>query len=192
MSRLLFRTGPLVLLLVGLTSRSPIEAQDADAHLSPSDHALKDRITFRLETDATLRKYDLRVTVAEGVATIRGDVATDAQKTRAARVAKVGGVSRVVTDILVDPDVNRTLADRSKAGLTKSDEKLTDGWIAARVRWLLDRAEVLKGSDVRVQSSDHVVTLSGTVPTSDAQARAVQLARGTDGVVRVVDQLMIS
>ena len=191
MSRSLFGTASLVLLLVGLTSESRIGGQ-ADSSSKTSDQALKDRVIFRLETDPTLKKYDLRVTVAEGIATIRGDVATEAQKAHAARVAKVGGVSRVVTDILVDPDVDQTLADRSKAGLTKSGEKLTDGWIAARVRWLLDREELLKGSDVRIQSSDHVVTLSGRVATSAAQARAVQLARGTDGVVRVVEQLMIS
>jgi osmotically-inducible protein OsmY len=190
MSRSLFGTASLVLLLVGLTSESRIGGQ-ADSSKT-SDQALKDRVIFRLETDPTLKKYDLRVTVAESVATIRGDVATEAQKAHAARVAKVGAVSRVVTDILVDPDVDQTLADRSKAGLTKSGEKLTDGWIAARVRWLLDREELLKGSDVRIQSSDHVVTLSGRVATSAAQARAVQLARGTDGVVRVVEQLMIS
>ena len=191
MPRSLFRTTTLVLLLVGLTSPSPIGARDPDAQSSTNDQALKDRITFRLETDATLRKYDLRVMVEEGVATIHGDVATDVQKARAARIAKVGGVSSVVTDILVDPDVQRMLAERSKAGLTKSGEKLSDRWIAARVRWLLDREELLKGSDVRVQSSDHVVTLSGTATTSDAQARALQLAKGTDGVVRVVNQLMI-
>jgi osmotically-inducible protein OsmY len=191
MSRSLFGTASLMLLLVGLTSESRIGGQ-ADSTSTTSDRALRDRVIFRVETDPTLKKYDLRVTVAEGVATIRGDVATDAQKVQAARVAKVGGVSRVVTEILVDPDVDRTLADRSKAGLTKSGEKLTDGWIAARVRWLLDREELLKGSDVRIQSSDHVVTLSGRVATSAAQARAVQLARGTDGVVRVVEQLMIS
>jgi osmotically-inducible protein OsmY len=191
MSRSLFGTASLVLLLVGLTSESRIGGQ-ADSSSNTSDQALRDRVIFRVETDPTLKKYDLRVTVAEGVATIRGDVATDAQKVQAARVAKVGGVSRVVTEILVDPDVDQTLADRSKAGLTKSGEKLTDGWIAARVRWLLDREELLKGSDVRIQSSDHVVTLSGRVATSAAQARAVQLARGTDGVVRVVEQLMIS
>jgi hyperosmotically inducible protein len=191
MSRSLFRIASLVLLLVGLTSVSRIGAQ-ADSSSNTNDQTLKDRIIFRLETDPRLKKYDLRVTVAEGVATISGDVATDAQKADTARVAKVGGVSRVVTDILVDPEVDQTLADRSKAGLTKTGgEKLTDGWIAARVRWLLDREELLKGSDMRVQSSDHVVTLSGTVPTVAAQARAVQLARGTDGVVRVVDQLMI-
>ena len=192
MSSFPVRTASLVLLLVGSISTSMSGAQSAPPGTSATDQALTDRVIFRFETDPILKKYDVRVTIAKGIATLRGDVATDAQKAHAARVAKVGGISAVVTEILVDSDVDQTLADRAKAGLTKTGEKLTDGWIAARVRWLLDREELLKGSDVRIQSSDHVVTLSGTVTTPPAQARAIQLARGTDGVVRVVDQMMIS
>jgi hyperosmotically inducible protein len=129
--------------------------------------------------------------VNDGVATIAGDVATQAQKTEATRLARITGISRVNNTIMVDKDVNATLAERAKAGLTKKGEHLSDPWIAAKVRWFLDRERLLTGSDIKVQSSDHVVTLSGIVPSSAAQVRAVQLAKGIEGVVRVVDQLMI-
>lgn len=184
-------TATVVALLAASVAAVRPAAQTTDPARTNSDETLKDRIMFRLDTDATLKKYDLRVDVADGVATIRGDVATTPQKARAARVATIAGVSKVMIDILVDKDVDRTLAERSKAGLSKKGEHITDAWIAAKVRWLLDREELLKGSDVHVESSDHVVTLAGRVPSAAASARAAQLARGTDGVVRVVNQLMI-
>ncbi len=181
----------LALLLVSSFDAVRLSAQSIDRDPRTADETLKDRIMFRLETDATLKRYDLQVDVANGVVTIRGDVATATQKARAAQLAKIPGVSQVVPEILVDGDNDRTLADRSKAGLTKKGERLTDAWIAAKCKWLFDREELLKGSDVHLQSSDHVVTLAGRVESSAAKKRGVQLARNVDGVVRVVDQLII-
>ena len=50
---------------------------------------------------------------------------------------------------------------------------------------------VLKGSDINVETTDHVVTLKGIVPSSAAKARAAEIARGTDGVTRVVTELAV-
>ena len=193
MARSIRHIASLVLLLAASIATVRAQAQANHRDLSNADDALQDRIAFQLETHSILKKYDLRaVDVVNGVATIRGDVATASQKARAARVAKIAGASRVVVDILVDRDVDRTLAERSKAGLTKRGERLTDAWIAARIKWLLDREELLMSSDLHLESSDHVVTLAGTVPSATARMRAAQLARNTDGVVRVVNQLMIN
>src|SRR5688572_6953910 len=60
-----------------------------------TDDALKDKIDFRLETSNLVRKYDVKVKVVKGVATLSGDVATAAQKAEAARLAKVNGVTKV-------------------------------------------------------------------------------------------------
>jgi osmotically-inducible protein OsmY len=53
--------------------------------------------------------------------------------------------------------------------------------------------EALKNSEIHVDT-DHegVVTLTGTVPSETARARAVKIARGTKGVHRVVDELKLS
>ena len=51
--------------------------------------------------------------------------------------------------------------------------------------------DVLKGSDINVDCDQHVVRLRGTVPTAAARDRAVQIARSTDGVQRVIDDLTI-
>ena len=156
-----------------------------------TDDTLKDRINFRLETSDTLRKYDVKVKVDKGVATLSGDVVNAAQKAEAERLAKVDGVTRVQNDITIDPNEDKSVADRMKAGLTKTGEKITDAWITTKVKWFFMGEDALKGSDINVDTKDNVVTLKGTVKTAAGKTRAVALAKHTDGVKQVVDQLTI-
>lgn len=149
--------------------KSQTHAQQAAAHAPRGDDAIKDHIEHRLATDASVKNYDLSVNVANGVATLNGTVATDAQKAEADRLARVAGVNKVKNEVKVDQDVDRTLTERAKSGLSKTGEAITDSWI----------------------TDNHVVTLKGTVPSAAGKARAVQLAKETDGVTRVDDQLMI-
>ena len=156
-----------------------------------TDDAIKDRIEHRLATDASVRKYDISVKVNNGAVTLDGSVATDAQKAEAARLAKVSGVMKVDNEIKVDKDVDRTLGERTKSGLNKTGEAITDAWITAKVKWFFVGEDSLKDSDINVDTSNHVVTLKGTVASAVGKARAVQLARDTDGVSRVDDQLVV-
>jgi osmotically-inducible protein OsmY len=156
-----------------------------------TDDAIKDRIEHRLATDASVRTYDISVKVNNGAVTLDGSVATDAQKAEAARLAKIAGVMRVDNDLKVDKDVDRTLGERARSGLNKTGEAITDTWITAKVKWFFVGEDALKDSDMNVDTSNRVVTLKGTVPSPAAKARAVQLARETDGVSRVDDQLVV-
>jgi hyperosmotically inducible protein len=158
---------------------------------SRTDDAIKDRIEHRLATDASVKKYDVSVKVNSGAVTLDGSVATDAQKAEAARLAKVGGVTKVDNEIKVDKDVDRTLGERAKSGLTKTGEAITDAWITAKVKWFFVGEDSLKGSDISVDTSNHVVTLKGTVASAAGKTRAVQLTKETDGVTRVDDQLTV-
>jgi len=157
----------------------------------PTDDSIKDRINFKLETNGLVRKYDIHVKVDNGVVTLSGDVATAAQKAEAARLAKVTGVTRVQNDIKVDPNTDKSVADRMKGGLSKTGEKITDAWITTKVKWFFIGEDALKGSDINVDTKDHVVTLTGTVKSAAGRARAMQLAKNTDGVTKVVDKLAI-
>jgi hyperosmotically inducible protein len=68
---------------------------------------------------------------------------------------------------------------------------ITDGWITTRVKSKFIDEDLLKGSDINVDTTNKVVTLKGTVKSAAARARAVELAKETDGVTRVIDQLTI-
>lgn len=157
-----------------------------------TDKTLKDRIEYGLDTSTIVKKYDIKVTVLNSEATLSGEVATEAQKTEAARLAKVAGATKVQNAIVVDPRADKTVADRMKAGLTKTGEKITDTWITAKVKWFFMGDDLLKGSDINVDTHDHVVTLKGTVKSTAGRSRAVALATDTDGVRRVIDELVVS
>jgi len=68
---------------------------------------------------------------------------------------------------------------------------ITDSWITMKVHAQFIPEDVLEGSDIDVDTNAGVVTLKGTVPTKEAHARAVALAKATDGVKRVTDQLRV-
>jgi len=59
------------------------------------------------------------------------------------------------------------------------------------VKWFFIGEDSLKGSDINVDTSNYNVTLKGTVPSAAAKARAFELAKDTDGVARVDDQLIV-
>lgn len=69
------------------------------------------------------------------------------------------------------------------------ERAVTDRWITAKVKTHFAGPTLLP--DVTVETRDHVVTLKGTVPSSAGRERAAGLARNTDGVVRVVNQLEV-
>jgi len=159
---------------------------------TPAKYTLKDRIEFRLETNDVVKKYDVKVAVDDnGVATLSGDVATAAQKTQAETLAKVEGITRVVNNITIDPDEDKTLAERAKNGLNKAGEKISDAWITTKVKWFFVGEDLLKDSNIDADTANGVVTLKGTVKTAAGKARAVALTKGVDGVKNVVDQLKI-
>ena len=182
--------GGLTLVSVPAASAQP-KPNSAPAAQAQNDDSVKDRIAYRLETNANTRKYDIHVKVKNGVATLEGDVATAAQKAEAERLAKVDGVTKVENKLDDDPDEDKSVADRMKAGLSKTGEAITDAWITTKVKWFFIGEDELKGSDINVDTNNKVVTLKGTVKTQAGKAKANQLAKDTEGVTKVVDQLVI-
>jgi osmotically-inducible protein OsmY len=82
-------------------------------------------------------------------------------------------------------------ADKTKEGLSKTGEVMTDEWITGRVHARFVDEDLLKGSAISVDTSKHVVTLTGTVTARAGRTRATTVARGTEGVHRVVNRLTI-
>lgn len=67
----------------------------------------------------------------------------------------------------------------------------SDAGITSAVKMKFAADDTVKATQINVDTSDKVVTLSGTVDTQAAKTRAVELARETKGVVRVSDQLTV-
>ena len=210
-------------------------AAGPQASAKPSDSTLDTRIATRIHKDASLKKDDIKWDVSNGVVTLTGTVANNAQRSRAGALAHVKGVTRVENQLVVsnqaqgtkgtlerkyDQGVEKTkdaaskagektkeglgkaadatkegasaAIDKTKAGVKKVGSELTDAWILGAVKTHFIGEDALKGSDINVDVDKHVVTLRGTVPTSAGRARAIELAKMTDGVDRVVDMLTIA
>ena len=194
------------------------------------------QIEKQIKADPSLKRADIHVSVDGGVATLTGTVATDAERTRAGRIAKVGGITRVDNQIVVDPHVRakgttgkiedktkegaaktksgaKTVGEKTKSGAKTVGEKTKEGsekvwdktkegagkvadetsdaYILSRVKMRFVGVDVLKGSDINVDCDKRIVTLKGTVPSEAARARAIDLAKRTEGVKQVVDHLSV-
>ena len=180
--------------------------------VASADHNLDERIEKRLD-GSTLKKYDVKVSVTNGIATLTGTVPTEADRRKASQLATIPGIARVENQLLVDlaatkgttgtlkstakEGVEKTkegaekVADKTKEGLSKTGEVITDSWITTRIHSKFVGEDLLKDSDINVDSKDHVVTLKGTVMSAAGRARAVEQAKEVEGVHRVIDQLVI-
>ena len=67
----------------------------------------------------------------------------------------------------------------------------TDSGVTASVKSKLTSDDTVKASQIDVTTHDHIVSLTGTVDTAAAKARALEIARGTKGVESVVDNLTV-
>ncbi len=85
-------------------------------------------------------------------------------------------------------------ADKTVAGARKTGRKVDDGWIKSKIyaQYMADWNDILDDSNIDVDVKNNMVTLSGTVKTAAAKARAVSVAKGTDGVKGVTDMLKVS
>ena len=100
----------------------------------------------------------------------------------------IGGVGKAKDAVVKGVTV---AVDKTKGGLSKSGEVITDEWITTRVHERFVSEDLLKDSDISVDTKKHVVTLKGTVIGRAGRSRATSVARQTEGVHRVVNRLTI-
>jgi osmotically-inducible protein OsmY len=194
------------------TTAAPQTTTTTTASSSKADKTIDAKITRRINADPTLKKHHVKVSVDDGVAKLSGTVRTDAERERAERLAMAAGATRVENKIEVEPNAKGTTGtierksregaekskegaekawDKTKEGANKAGAEVTDGWITTNLKTRFMSDETLRASDIHVTTDNHVVTLTGSVPSADARAKAVATASKISGVTRVVDNLRI-
>ena len=85
-------------------------------------------------------------------------------------------------------------ADKSAAAGRSAGRAIDDGWIKSKIyaQYLADWNTVLNDSNIDVDVNNNMVTLSGTVKSAEAKAKAVSIAKATDGVKGVKDNLRVA
>ena len=167
-----------------------------------------------------LEGSNIDVDVKNGVVTLQGTVTSEAGRARAGELArKNDGVKNVVNQLRIAPphdgkveraadkvaDKTEKAAHKTARAADKAEDKtekaarktgraIDDGWIKSKIysQYLLDWNSVLDDSDIDVDVSNNYVTLNGTVKSAAARAKAVDIAKKTDGVKGVKDNLRVA
>jgi osmotically-inducible protein OsmY len=84
-----------------------------------------------------------------------------------------------------------TAADKSSEAVGTVGDKLSDTSVTTRVKADFSGEKLLQDTAIDVSTTDHVVTLRGTVASNAAKERAAEIARSTDGVTRVINQIVV-
>jgi hyperosmotically inducible periplasmic protein len=150
---------------------------------SQSDAGITTSVKARLVADDVVKARNINVDTKDRIVTLTGDVQSQAEKARAVEVARMtGGVANVVDrlSITAGPQAVPTTGRLGEtAGITTE----------IKTRLLAD--PTVSGLKINVDTTDYVVTLTGTVSSQAEKVRALEIARGVAHVVRVEDKLTV-
>jgi osmotically-inducible protein OsmY len=142
------------------------------------------RVDNKLEIDTTLgEKLDKAVNKTETAAGTAGKetknaaVKTKDATVKAAKKTKEGA---------------EYVGEKTKAGAVKTGDEVTDAWLITKLKADFVNEDTLKGSSINVDADNQIVTLKGTVTSAAGRQRAMEIARTTKGVKRVVNNLVIA
>lgn len=138
------------------------------------------KVRSALLSNDDVKSFDIKVTTNKGVVMLSGFVDNQAQIDRSIAVASaVEGVNSV--------DNKLTL----KEGKQTVGNKVDDSVITAGVKSALLGDSAMKSLDVSVTTRKGEVELSGFVDNNIQLARAMDVAKGVDGVANVVNHMSV-
>jgi len=144
------------------------------------DSVIVTKVRSALLSNDDIKSFDIKATANKGVVMLSGFVDNQAQIDRGIAVASaIEGVKSV--------DNKLSLKD----GRQSIGNKVDDSVITAAVKSALLGDATMKSLDVSVTTRKGEVELSGFVDNSIQSARAVDVAKGVDGVVTVVNHMSV-
>ncbi|CAI1744255.1 Osmotically-inducible protein Y precursor [Serratia fonticola] len=145
------------------------------------DSGITAKVKSALVDDKAIKSTDISVETEKGVVTLSGFVATQAQAEKAVDVAgRVEGVKSVSDKLHVKDQATQSV--KSYAGDTATTSEL-------KAKLLAD--DIVPSRNVKVETTDGVVQLSGEVKTQAQSDRAESIAKAIDGVKSVKNDLAV-
>ena len=102
----------------------------------------------------------------------------------------VGTAGRAV-DVSTARDAGAEIAEKVAVGANAAQRIASSAALTAKIKSKMALDDTINAAQINVDSAEGVVRLNGTVGSDTQRDRAVQLARETDGVISVVDELKI-
>lgn len=165
--------------LLALTMLTGAQSSSTTGQVTDAWLTMKTKIALLTADDVSA--MDLNVDTKNGVVTLHGKVATEAEKTKAEATAKaIEGVKSVNNLLQVVPDAKREVVDASDDEIMKS------------VKQAFENDPVLSKSDITIASVNNgVVLLNGKADRLEMHLRAVETAVKVKGVRRVASQVTV-
>jgi len=167
------------------------------AGCAQTDPGITTAVKTKFATDDTVKANDINVDTKNGVVTLKGEVPTAAAKTRAIELAKAtNGVRDVVDAITVTPPAAATSGvDEPQRKPSDSAREVSgtmgDAGITTAIKTKMLADNDVSGLKIDVDTTDGAVTLKGEVNSIAERNRAVAIAKETNGVKSVKDQLKL-
>lgn len=84
-----------------------------------------------------------------------------------------------------------TIGEKVATGAARAEQALSNAALTAKIKSKMALDDTVRALSIDVDTTGTAVTLSGAVHSEAERARALQLARETDGVTSVTDRLVI-
>lgn len=189
---------------VELKTAAQTPAQEAKQAPQKAGNVITDSwITMKVHSqfipEDTLEGSDIDVDTNAGVVTLKGTVLTAAGRDRAIAIAKAtDGVKSVTNQLRISPadsavgDAARKAGEATKETAGTAGRAVTDGWLKSKIysQYLTENA--LDDSDIDIDVAKGAVSLNGTVRTAAGRERAEAIAKATDGVKSVKNNLKVT
>lgn len=164
-----------------------------------TDAGITTNVKSKMAADDTVKAHEINVDTKNGVVTLTGDVDSPIAKERAVQIARTtDGVREVVDHLTVTEAAptgglyDRDEVDRGTGNIGDNEPITGDPGITAAVKAKLLADSMVSGLRIDVDTENGVVTLTGNVKSKAEADRAVMIARKTDGVTRVVNNLKMA
>ena len=141
-----------------------------------------------------IRPWNIDVsTNSQGVVTLRGRVDEAGDREEAVRIAQsTEGVTQVNDRLAVQADAARQANNGVAAQGGTTEMEQPDAWVTAKIEAAYFMDAEVKGRDIDVDTQNGGVTLRGQVSSEAERRQAIAIARNTEGVRGVTDQLTVT
>jgi osmotically-inducible protein OsmY len=180
--------------LFGLLTLIAFQAGAADPK-DPTDRApgpmtdlwIEARLMTAYGVNEVLNPFEIEVDAESGVVTLTGQVENPSEKDLAVRMAKgLGGVTEVRDRLEV---ADNTGEERTQSEIFRF---VSDANTSARIQMRLVWNDTTSGLDIGVETEDGKVTLTGPVSSEEERQMAERIARRTEGVRTVDNELRVA
>ena len=148
------------------------------------------KIQAQYFANPSIKPWNIDVTtMGDGTVTLNGTVENADAKSKAETIARNTDGVKTVDDRLRVKSANSAPAPNATA---VHDINEPDAWLTAKVQSKYYTNDLVKARDINVDTKDGIVTLNGTVDSAAERDEADALARSTDGVKDVHDNLTVT